>query len=71
MKYVLAAVAAVFVFVAAQPAEAKRAKVVPYAKLTAWGQFERSLQCSARSNDQKIALNKRAAFVDRCKAGRA
>ena len=69
MKYVVAAVALAFAISAAPQADAARAK--SWDKMNAQEQFERSVQCGARANDQKIALDKRADFIEKCKRGRA
>ena len=69
MKYVIAAVAFAVAIAAAPQADAARAK--SYDKMNAQEKFERSLQCSARANDQKLALEKRNDFIEKCKRGRA
>lgn len=69
MKYVVAAVALAFVIAAAPQADAARAKSWDQMNLNE--KFERSAQCSARANDQKIALDKRIDFIEKCKRGRA
>jgi hypothetical protein len=65
MKYVVAALAVAVAFAVVPQADA--AKMKPYAKLTLQEKFERDLQCSAKANEAKLPLDKRAAYIAKCK----
>ena len=64
-KYLLAAAAAALVFTAVPQADAAKAK--PYAKLNLQEKFERELQCSAKANEAKLPLDKRQAYIAKCR----
>ncbi len=64
MKYVVAAFVAAFVFAIVPQAEARQK---PYAKLNLQERFERDLQCSAKANEAKLPLDKRQAYITKCK----
>lgn len=64
MKYAVAAFVAAFVFAIVPQADAARQK--PYAKLNLQEKFERDLQCSAKANEAKLTLDKRADYIKKC-----
>jgi hypothetical protein len=64
MKYVVAVFAVAFAFAIVPQADA--AKMKPYAKLTLQEKFERDLQCSAKANEAKLTLDKRAEYIKKC-----
>ncbi len=65
MKYSIAALAMAFLFAGVSHVDAARQK--PYAQLTLQEKLERSLQCSAKANEAKLPLDKRQAYITKCR----